>query len=159
MTSCVTVLDGDHVCSSLAYGKSSGRIVARPEIFQYWSSRSLDRRRHRDRDDRHAASPTSTAAASWSSPTGPGFPGWRDVTREQWESAQWQRVNCVKNIKQLRAVLGDLVDERFYADLAADQAAPRHHVDAGAAADDQHDGARPAPPTPRRSTPTRSAAT
>ena len=42
--------------------------------------------------------------------------------REQWESAQWQRVNCVKNIKQLRAVLGDLVDERFYADLAADQA-------------------------------------
>ena len=45
------------------------------------------------------------------------FPGWRDVTREQWESAQWQRVNCVKNIKQLRAVLGDLVDERFYADL------------------------------------------
>ena len=51
------------------------------------------------------------------------FPGWRDVTRDQWESAQWQRVNCVKNIKQLRAVLGDLVDERFYADLEADQAA------------------------------------
>jgi len=49
------------------------------------------------------------------------LPGWRDVTREQWESAQWQRVNCVKNIKQLRAVLGDLVDERYYADLSADQ--------------------------------------
>ena len=49
------------------------------------------------------------------------LPGWRDVTREQWESAQWQRVNCVKNIKQLRSVLGDLVDERFYADLSADQ--------------------------------------
>ena len=50
------------------------------------------------------------------------LPGWRHATREQWESAQWQRVNCVKNVKQLRAVLGDLVDERFYADLAADQA-------------------------------------
>ena len=49
------------------------------------------------------------------------FPGWRDVTRAQWESAQWQRVNCVKNVKQLRAVLGDLVDESFYADLEADQ--------------------------------------
>jgi lysine 2,3-aminomutase len=49
------------------------------------------------------------------------FPGWRGVSREQWESAQWQRVNCVKNVKQLRTVLGDLVDERFYADLAADQ--------------------------------------
>jgi lysine 2,3-aminomutase len=48
------------------------------------------------------------------------FPGWHDVTREQWESAQWQRVNCVKNPKQLRAVLGDLVDERFYDDLALD---------------------------------------
>ena len=49
------------------------------------------------------------------------LPGWRDVTREQWESAQWQRVNCVKNVRQLRAVLGDLVDERFYADLVDDQ--------------------------------------
>src|SRR3954465_4781681 len=49
------------------------------------------------------------------------FPGWRDVTARQWESAQWQRVNCVKNIKQLRAVMGDLLDERFYADLETDQ--------------------------------------
>ncbi len=49
------------------------------------------------------------------------FPGWRDVTAAQWQSAQWQRVNCVKNVKQLRAVLGDLVDESFYADLEADQ--------------------------------------
>ena len=46
-----------------------------------------------------------------------------DVTREQWESAQWQRVHCVKNIKQLRTVLGDTVGEEFYADLDADQ----HH--------------------------------
>jgi lysine 2,3-aminomutase len=49
------------------------------------------------------------------------LPGWREVTREQWESAQWQRAHCVKNLRQLRAVLGDLVDERFYADLADDQ--------------------------------------
>jgi lysine 2,3-aminomutase len=53
------------------------------------------------------------------------FPGWRDVTRDQWESVQWQRVNCVKNVRQLRRVLGDLVDDRFYADLDADQA---HHA-------------------------------
>ncbi|HEY1178794.1 MAG TPA: lysine 2,3-aminomutase [Phytomonospora sp.] len=49
------------------------------------------------------------------------FPGWRDITTEQWENAQWQRVNCVKNIKQLHTLLGDLVDERFYKDLADDQ--------------------------------------
>ena len=40
----------------------------------------------------------------------------------EWESAQWQRSHCVKNIRQLRELLGDLVDERFYADLERDQA-------------------------------------
>ncbi|UQS24994.1 lysine 2,3-aminomutase [Amycolatopsis thermalba] len=49
------------------------------------------------------------------------FPGWREVTEAQWRDAQWQRVHCVRNIKQLRAVLGDLVADRFYDDLAADQ--------------------------------------
>ena len=49
------------------------------------------------------------------------LPGWRDVTTKQWESAQWQRINCVKNVKQLRAVLGDLVDDTFYDDLQTDQ--------------------------------------
>jgi lysine 2,3-aminomutase len=49
------------------------------------------------------------------------FPGWRGVSRAEWESAQWQRAHCVKNVKQLRDALGDLVDERFYADLADDQ--------------------------------------
>ena len=50
------------------------------------------------------------------------FPGWKDVTTEEWESAQWQRAHCVKNVRQLRELLGDLVDERFYADLERDQA-------------------------------------
>ncbi|MEU7526684.1 lysine 2,3-aminomutase [Saccharothrix sp. NPDC042600] len=49
------------------------------------------------------------------------FPGWRDVTREQWRDPRWQRVHCVRNTRQLRAVVGDLLDERFYDDLAADQ--------------------------------------
>ena len=50
------------------------------------------------------------------------FPGWKDVTAEEWASAQWQRAHCVKNVKQLRELIGDLVDERFYADLERDQA-------------------------------------
>ena len=49
------------------------------------------------------------------------FPGWHDVTEAQWRDAQWQRVHCVKNIKQLRSLMGELLDERFYDDLAADQ--------------------------------------
>ena len=50
------------------------------------------------------------------------LPGWRDVTTDEWESAQWQRAHCVKNVKQLRAVMGELLDESFYADLERDQA-------------------------------------
>jgi len=50
------------------------------------------------------------------------LPGWRGVTRDQWESAQWQRAHCVKNITQLRDLYGDLLDGRFYDDLALDQA-------------------------------------
>jgi lysine 2,3-aminomutase len=49
------------------------------------------------------------------------FPGWRDVTAAEWESVQWQRAHCIKNVRQLRDLLGDLVDERFYADLESDQ--------------------------------------
>ena len=49
------------------------------------------------------------------------FPGWQSVTVEEWHSAQWQRAHCVKNVRQLRAVLGNLVDERFYDDLVRDQ--------------------------------------
>ncbi|MFD1147586.1 KamA family radical SAM protein [Saccharothrix hoggarensis] len=49
------------------------------------------------------------------------FPGWRDVTDTQWRDAQWQRVNCVKNLKQLRTLMGDLLTDRFYEDLTADQ--------------------------------------
>ncbi len=49
------------------------------------------------------------------------LPGWADVTPEQWESAQWQRAHCVKNIRQLRQVTGPGLTEGFYADLERDQ--------------------------------------
>jgi lysine 2,3-aminomutase len=50
------------------------------------------------------------------------LPGWQDVTVQEWESAQWQRAHCVKNVRQLRAVYADLLDDAFYADLERDQA-------------------------------------
>jgi lysine 2,3-aminomutase len=50
------------------------------------------------------------------------FPGWADVSEEQWRSAQWQRAHCIKNSRQLRDLMGDLLDERVYADLDADLA-------------------------------------
>ncbi len=50
------------------------------------------------------------------------LPGWRGVGAQEWRSAQWQRAHCVKNVRQLREVMGELLQERFYADLERDQA-------------------------------------
>jgi lysine 2,3-aminomutase len=50
------------------------------------------------------------------------LPGWADASVEEWESVQWQRSHCVKNVRQLREVLGPGVDEAFLADLERDQA-------------------------------------
>jgi lysine 2,3-aminomutase len=48
------------------------------------------------------------------------LPGWRDVTQAQWRSAQWQRSHCVQNLRQLRAVVGDLLAEHVYDAMAGD---------------------------------------
>ncbi len=49
------------------------------------------------------------------------FPGWAAVTRAEWESAQWQRAHCVKNLRQLRQVVGTGLSEAFLADAERDQ--------------------------------------
>jgi lysine 2,3-aminomutase len=49
------------------------------------------------------------------------LPGYRDVTAEQWESAQWQRAHTVKNLKQLKGALGEFATESFLEDLEGDQ--------------------------------------
>ncbi len=50
------------------------------------------------------------------------LPGWRAVTAADWARAQWQRAHCVQNLRQLKALMGDLLTDRFYADLERDQA-------------------------------------
>lgn len=50
------------------------------------------------------------------------FPGWADVSETEWRSVQWQRAHCIKNSRQLHGLMGDLLDERVYADLDADLA-------------------------------------
>jgi KamA family protein len=49
------------------------------------------------------------------------FPGWSGVPAAEWESAQWQRAHCVKNIRQLREVTGPGLAEAFCADAERDQ--------------------------------------
>src|SRR6266511_2878407 len=49
------------------------------------------------------------------------LPGYQDVTREQWESAQWQRAHCVKNLAEFREALGPFLTEDLTEDIARDQ--------------------------------------
>ncbi|MGJ7441632.1 KamA family radical SAM protein [Aquipuribacter sp. MA13-6] len=49
------------------------------------------------------------------------MPGWSDVTDEQWRDVQWQRSHCLKNVQQLRDVMGGLLSDDVYDDLVADQ--------------------------------------
>jgi lysine 2,3-aminomutase len=49
------------------------------------------------------------------------LPGYREVTKEQWESAQWQRAHTVKNLKEFRAALGEFLDDELLADIERDQ--------------------------------------
>src|SRR5437763_4468321 len=49
------------------------------------------------------------------------LPGYRDVSKEQWESAQWQRAHTVKNLKQLKEALGPVLTEDLREDIARDQ--------------------------------------
>ena len=48
--------------------------------------------------------------------------GWSGVTPAQWADVQWQRSHCVKNVRQLQAVMGPLLLDAFYRDLERDQA-------------------------------------
>ncbi|MCV7253986.1 lysine 2,3-aminomutase [Mycolicibacterium fluoranthenivorans] len=65
--------------------------------------------------------PYSYVRSQLSEPDWRRYPGWALVTEAQWHDPQWQRAHSVKTIGQLRAVVGDLLDDRFYADLSADQ--------------------------------------
>ena len=50
------------------------------------------------------------------------IPGYRDVTQAQWENAVWQRKNTIKNLKELKAALGDLLPDDLALGIQQDQA-------------------------------------
>jgi lysine 2,3-aminomutase len=49
------------------------------------------------------------------------LPGYTDVTKEQWESAQWQRARSVKNLSEFKQALGEHLTEQLYTDIERDQ--------------------------------------
>jgi len=50
------------------------------------------------------------------------IPGYRDVDAATWRDAQWQRVNTVKNLAQLKQTLGGLLTDAVFRDALRDQA-------------------------------------
>ena len=49
------------------------------------------------------------------------LPGFREASRQDWESALWQRKNTVKNLRELRQVFGTLIPESLVAGIERDQ--------------------------------------
>lgn len=49
------------------------------------------------------------------------LPGYKSVTAAEWESALWQRRHTVKNLKELKGVLGSLLPDDLLASLERDQ--------------------------------------
>jgi lysine 2,3-aminomutase len=49
------------------------------------------------------------------------LPAYRDVTVEQWESAQWQRAHTVKNLKEFKEAFGAHLDDELLGDIERDQ--------------------------------------
>jgi lysine 2,3-aminomutase len=50
------------------------------------------------------------------------LPGYRSVTRQEWESAQWHRAHSVKNLKELKEALGELLTDDLAKDIERDMA-------------------------------------
>jgi lysine 2,3-aminomutase len=49
------------------------------------------------------------------------FPGYKDVTKDEWENAVWQRKHTVKNLTELKTVLGALLPDDLLANMERDQ--------------------------------------
>ncbi len=50
------------------------------------------------------------------------IPGYRGVSREDWESAVWQRKHTIKNLREFKEALGEHLPESLAANIARDQA-------------------------------------
>src|SRR5437667_6626356 len=83
--------------------------------------RNLDRPGHREAQAHAAEQPFRYPLdRDFAEPDWTRLPGYRDVTREQWESAQWQRAHTVKNLKELKEALGEHLTDELAADLQRD---------------------------------------
>ncbi len=50
------------------------------------------------------------------------LPGYKKVTKEEWRSSLWQKRGLIKNVAQLKEVMGDYLTDAMAADILKDQA-------------------------------------
>src|SRR5271170_4468893 len=48
------------------------------------------------------------------------LPGYKNVTKEEWETALWQRRHTVKNLKELKEVFSELMPDTLLASVERD---------------------------------------
>jgi lysine 2,3-aminomutase len=85
--------------------------------------RNLDRPGHREIRAHPAEQPFHyPLEREWAEPDWRRLPGYRDTTREQWESAQWQRAHTVKSLRELKVALGHFLTDQLAADIERDMA-------------------------------------
>jgi lysine 2,3-aminomutase len=83
--------------------------------------RNLDRPGHRDIKAHASEQPFHyPLTREFVEPDWRRLPGYRDVTVEQWESAQWQRAHSVKNLRELKEALGEHLGDELAADIQRD---------------------------------------
>jgi lysine 2,3-aminomutase len=83
--------------------------------------RNLDRPGHRDARAHPAEQPFPyPLRGDFVEPDWRRLPGYREVTVEQWESAQWQRAHTVKNLHELGQAIGPLLTDSLAADIDRD---------------------------------------
>jgi lysine 2,3-aminomutase len=83
--------------------------------------RNLDRPGHRETKAHASEQPYRyPPEREFVEPDWTRLPAYRDVAREEWESAQWQRAHSVKNLKEFKEALGDHLTEDLAADIQRD---------------------------------------
>jgi lysine 2,3-aminomutase len=106
---------------------------------------------HRDPRAHAAEQPFAyPLAREFAEPDWRRLPAYRDVTQEQWESAQWQRAHTVKNLREFKFALGEHMPDSLLEDIARDQSEratmsmliPPHMVNTMDETDLEHDRVR-----------------
>ncbi|MFQ5876299.1 MAG: KamA family radical SAM protein [Acidobacteriota bacterium] len=57
----------------------------------------------------------------WVEPDWRRLPGYREVTRAEWESALWQRKHTVNNLREVKEVFGELIPDSLLRSVELDQ--------------------------------------